>query len=54
MPVSLGGLEQGILSEEMLMELTDICLYRGGRESIGTFKKLERGDIYEIYRAANR
>ena len=54
MPVSLGELEQGVLSEEMLVELTDICLYRGGRESIGTFKKLERSDIYEIYRAANR
>lgn len=54
MPTSFSQLERGVLSEEMLVELTDVCMYRGGRASIGAFKKLERSDVYEIYRRANR
>lgn len=54
MPTALGKLGRGVLSEETLVDLTDACLYHGGRTSVGTFKKLERSDIYEIYRRANR
>lgn len=54
MPTSFSELEQGVVGGETLVELTDLCMYRGGRTSIGVFKKLERGDVYEIYRRANR
>lgn len=54
MPTSFGMLERGVLSEELLVELTDVCMFRGGRTSIGSFKKIERSDVYEIYRRANR
>lgn len=54
MPTSFGQLKRGVLGGEMLTELTDVCMYRGGRASIGAFKKLDRSDVYEIYRSANR
>lgn len=53
MPVSFSQLAQGVQSEEMLIELTDMCMYHGARSSIGSFQQLGRNDVYEIYRASN-
>lgn len=52
LPISLGELCGGTLPEERLQELTDACTYHGLR-GIGAYRKLDGGDIYQIYTAAN-
>lgn len=54
MPTCFSELGIGVLSDEMLNELADRCVYYGKRTSVGGFKKLYREDILNIYRLANR
>lgn len=52
MPTCLSELGCGILSEEVLDDLSFRCTFRGAR-TIGTFKVLDQQDILTIYRMAN-
>lgn len=52
MPVDFSGLGIGKQSEETLGELADRCVFRGKRK-VGSFRVLDRGDVYQIYSLAN-
>jgi len=52
MPISIGELENGVLSEECIMELTKRTT-NYDTIKIGQFKKLNTEDVYQIYKAAN-
>lgn len=52
MPTCLSELGCGVLSEEVLEDLTFRCTFRDTR-TIGTFKVLDHDDILAIYRMAN-
>jgi alcohol dehydrogenase YqhD (iron-dependent ADH family) len=53
MPTRFTELGIGVQSEEALRDLAERCS-RGGTATIGSLRKLGRGDIYEIYSMANR
>lgn len=53
MPTCFSELGIGVQSEEVLQDLTDRCVFHGAR-TIGQFKVLNRSDVYEIYKLANR
>lgn len=52
MPICLGELEAGVLSEEIIRELADRTTNYGAI-TIGNFKKLDTQEVYEIYKKAN-
>lgn len=52
MPICLGDLEAGVLSEEVLLELSERTTNYGAIK-IGNFKKLDTQEVYEIYKKAN-
>lgn len=52
MPVCIGQLECGVLSEEVLLELAERTTNYGAIK-IGQFKVLDTKDVYQIFRAAN-
>lgn len=52
MPVCLGELKTGVLSDEILRELADKAT-KGDTIVLGSFKKMHAQDVYEIYKAAN-
>lgn len=52
MPTCIGELECGVLTEEVLQELSERTTNYGAI-CIGQFKKLDTQDVYNIYRAAN-
>jgi alcohol dehydrogenase YqhD (iron-dependent ADH family) len=53
MPTCFSELGIGIQSEEVLRELADRCVFYGSR-TVGSFKVLDREDVYQIYKLANR
>ncbi len=53
MPTCFTELGIGVLKEEDLEEMADRCVYRGKR-LVGSFKKLNKDDIYNILKMANR
>jgi alcohol dehydrogenase YqhD (iron-dependent ADH family) len=53
MPTCFTELGIGVQSDEILGELADRCVFYGER-TIGSFKKLDREDAYQIYKLANR
>ncbi|MBU3111282.1 iron-containing alcohol dehydrogenase [Clostridium lacusfryxellense] len=53
MPTCFTELGIGVQSEEILGELADRCVFYGKRK-VGSFKKLDREDTYQIYKLANR
>jgi len=52
-PTCFSELGIGVQPESVLSELSDRCVYFGKRK-IGIFKVLDRDDIYQIYKMANR
>ena len=52
MPVDFTGLGIGVRTEETLKELADRCVFRGKRK-VGSFRVLDREDVYRIYCMAN-
>ncbi len=52
MPTCFTELGIGVQSEEMLRNLADRCVFYGNRK-VGTFKELDREDVYQIYKLAN-
>lgn len=52
MPTCIGELECGILSEDILQELSERTTNHGAI-AIGQFKKLDTKEVYKIYKAAN-
>lgn len=53
MPTCFTELGIGVQNEEILAELADRCVFYGKRR-VGSFKKLDREDTYQIYKLANR
>lgn len=54
MPVCFSSVEgMGVLDADGIDALTQGCLHGGERSSIGAFRQLDRGDITQIYMAAN-
>lgn len=53
MPTCFTELGIGVQSEEMIGELADRCVFYGKRK-IGSFRELDREDVYQIYKLANR
>ena len=51
MPINLHELCQKELTEEEINALADNCSRKGGRQ-IGSFKRLDRQDMYNIYKTA--
>ncbi|MFU0831396.1 MAG: Alcohol dehydrogenase (NADP(+)) [Oscillospiraceae bacterium] len=52
MPIDFTSLGIGVQSEETLRELADRCVFRGARK-VGSFRALDREDVYRIYSMAN-
>jgi len=52
MPTNFSSLGIELLNENELLEMSDRCTYRGKR-LVGNFKKLDKDDIYAIYKMAN-
>ena len=52
-PTCFSELGIGIQNEKTIDELADSCVFYGKR-SVGIFKKLDKNDIIEIYKSANR
>ena len=52
MPISLGGCV-GVQTDLVLRQLADMCSYQSSR-TIGSFVKLDREDMLDIYTAANQ
>ncbi|QAT50497.1 iron-containing alcohol dehydrogenase [Caproiciproducens sp. NJN-50] len=52
MPIDFSGLGIGVQREETLRELADRCVFRGERK-VGSFRVLDRSDVYQIYSLAN-
>ena len=52
MPVCIGELEIGVQSDEVLRKLADSAT-KGDTILLGSFKKINAEDAYQIYRAAN-
>ena len=53
MPVCFTGLGIGILSDSVLSELADSCVFFGKR-LVGNCKPLDKSDVFNIYKSANR
>jgi len=53
MPTCFTELGIGVQSEKTLGELADRCVFYGKRK-VGSFRELDREDIYQIYKLANR
>lgn len=53
-PISIPELLGRSLTEDEMTEMAEKCTLFGKIQSIGTFKKLEKGDILKIYRESNR
>lgn len=53
MPTDFTSLGIGIVSDDVLSDLADRCSYNRGRV-VGNFRPIDRDDMYEIYRMANR
>lgn len=53
MPTCFTELGIGVQSQEVLRELSDRCVFFGKRK-IGSFKVLDRDDVYNIYSSANK
>lgn len=52
MPVCIGELETGVLGDDVLWKMADSAT-KGDTILLGSFKKMNRQDAYEIYKAAN-
>lgn len=52
MPISIGELGIGKLSEEAMRIMADKCVHYGKR-TVGSMIKLNKEDVYEIYKQAN-
>lgn len=52
MPTCFTELGIGVQSKEILAELADRCTFYG-KHKIGSFKELDREDVYQIYKLAN-
>lgn len=52
MPVSIGQMKIGVLADDVLLEMADRAT-KGDTVELGSFKKLKKQDMYEIYKAAN-
>ena len=52
MPTCFTELGIGVQGEEVLRELADRCMF-GGTRKVGSFRVLDAGDAYQIYKAAN-
>lgn len=52
MPVCIGELSTGVLPDEALRKMADSAT-KGDTVKLGSFKKLNAQDMYEIYKAAN-
>jgi len=53
MPTSFTELGIGVQADDVLDELADRCVFRGER-LVGSFKPLNKDDILEIYKMANK
>jgi hypothetical protein len=53
MPTCFSELGIGVQSEQTLQELADSCVFYGKR-LVGNFKPLDKNDVLEIYKKANR
>jgi alcohol dehydrogenase YqhD (iron-dependent ADH family) len=53
MPTCFTELGIGIQNEDILEELADRCVFYGER-TVGGFKVLDKEDVYQIYKLANR
>ena len=52
MPVCIGQMKTGVLEDDVLMQMADNAT-KGDTVELGSFKKLKKQDMYEIYKAAN-
>lgn len=52
MPVCIGQMKTGVLGDDVLMQMADSAT-KGDTVELGSFKKLKKQDMYEIYKAAN-
>ena len=52
-PTSFTELGIGVQPEEVIQEMSDRCVFYGKR-TVGTFKALNRDDVYQIYTMANK
>ena len=52
MPTCFTELGIGVQTDDVVDRLADCCVHHGKR-LVGTFKPLDKGDIYSIYQAAN-
>jgi len=52
MPTCFTTLGIGIQPEDVINQLADFCVHHGKR-LVGSFKPLDKNDIYAIYQAAN-
>lgn len=52
MPVSIGQMSIGVLPDEALFKMADFAT-KGDTVLLGTFKKMNRQDIYNIYKMTN-
>lgn len=52
MPVCIGQMKTGVLEDDVLMQMADSAT-KGDTVELGSFKKLKKQDMYEIYKAAN-
>ena len=53
MPTDFSSVGVGVLSDEVVQDFADYCSYNGGRK-IGNFRPVDRDDIYEIFKMANK
>ncbi|MCL1830260.1 MAG: iron-containing alcohol dehydrogenase [Oscillospiraceae bacterium] len=53
MPTDFSSLGIGVVSDEILQDLADRCSYNRGRV-VGNYRPIDRDDMYEIYKMANR
>ena len=53
MPTCFSELGVGVQSEQAINEMADSCVFYGKR-LVGTFKQLNKDDIFNIYKLANR
>ena len=52
MPVTIGQMSIGVLADEVLYKMADLAT-KGDTALLGTFKKMNRQDMYNIYKMAN-
>jgi alcohol dehydrogenase YqhD (iron-dependent ADH family) len=53
LPTCFTELGVGIQSKEVLEELADSCVFQGKR-LVGSFKPLDKKDVFEVYKLANK